>query len=245
MKLTKRDTILLAVIGAVAVIGGFFWFVIKPARAELGAQRDQLAQIRSDSSNLRDTIGRMSATTTGAAAKTADRLRLAKAVPDTTQTPGVVVQLQRLADQANVQLTSVKTDSYSDYGSLRATEFEVRVTGRFFDVDDFLYRLHRQVTINERDQPVVDGRLFATTSVDLTLDQSTAGKGGAPAPNDRVVATSKVLAFSAATGATAAGTAPTTAVSSPATGTTSSATTTTTTPGTGQAVATPKSGGTQ
>src|SRR5215213_9151589 len=103
--------------------------------------------------------------------------------------PGAVVQLQRLADRANVELTSIKTNTYSDYGSIRGTEFEIRVTGRFFDVDDFLYRLHRQVAVNEKDRPVVGGRLFATTSVDLTLQQDgeSNGTSGAPKDDDQVV----------------------------------------------------------
>jgi hypothetical protein len=187
----------------------------------------------------------MSATNKGESQRTAERLRLSKALPETTETPGVVVQLQRLADRANVELTAIKTNTYSDYGSIRGTEFEIRVTGRFFDVDDFLYRLHRQVAVNEKDRPIVGGRLFATTSVDLTLQQDGAanGAGGAPKGGDQVVGTIKVVAFSSVPGGAAAGTsvAPGTAVAAPA----ASTTTTTTGAGSAPAVATPSSGGTQ
>ena len=50
------------------------------------------------------------------AKRTAERLRLSKALPEAIETPGVVVQLQRLADRANVELTSIKTNTFSDYG---------------------------------------------------------------------------------------------------------------------------------
>jgi len=245
MKMTKRDQILLAVIGVIAIVGGFFWFVVKPAKAELGTQKDTLSQVRTEANDLRDTIDRMAATDKGESKRTAERLRLSKALPETTETPGVVVQLQRLADRANVELTSIKTNNYSDYGSIRGTEFEVRVTGRFFDVDDFLYRLHRQVAVNEKDRPIVGGRLFATTAVDLTLQQDggSNGTGGAPKGEDEVLGTIRVVAFSSVPGGAAAGTsvAPGTAVAAPA------AATTTTTTGTGSApaVATPSPGGTQ
>jgi hypothetical protein len=112
-------------------------------------------------------------------------------------------------------------------------------------VDDFLYRLHRQVAVNEKDRPIVGGRLFATTSVDLTLQQDGAanGAGGAPKGGDQVVGTIKVVAFSSVPGGAAAGTsvAPGTAVAAPA----ASTTTTTTGAGSVPAVATPSSGGTQ
>jgi Tfp pilus assembly protein PilO len=206
MKITKRDTILLAVLGVVAVLGGFWWFVVKPAKADLKAQKDELAQVTSEANDLRDTVSRLEVSSKGTAARTAERLRLSKAVPDGTETPGMVIQLQRLADRANVELTSIKTNSFSDFGSLRGTEYEVRVTGKFFDVDDFLYRLHRQVTVDEKDRPVIGGRLFATTSVDLTLLQSdtTGSDGGTIKDDDQVVATLKVMAFSSAPAGSAA-----------------------------------------
>ena len=243
-KMTKRDLILLSVIGAIAVLGGFWWFVAKPAKADLSAQRVQLTQIQSESSDLRDTLSRMSVSTKGEAKRTAERLRLSKALPEGTEAPGVVVQLQRLADRANVELTSIKTNSFSDYGSIRGTEFEVRVTGRFFDVDDFLYRLHRQVAVDENDRPIVGGRLFATTSVDLTLDQNSTGSEGSPKADDYVVGTVKVVAFSSVPGgaaATAATVTPTTAVAAPSTSTTAP----TTNAAPAQATATPSTGGTQ
>src|SRR5262245_33146284 len=182
----------------------------------------------------------MAATDKGEAKRTAERLRLSKALPENTETPGVVVQLQRLADRSNVELTSIKTNTYSDYGSIRGTEFEVKVTGRFFDVDDFLYRLHRQVAVDEKDRPIVGGRLFATPSVDLTLQQDgeSNGTSGAPKGEDKALGTIKVVAFSSVPGGAAAGTsvAPTEAVAAPAT------TTTTTGTGSAPAVATPSSG---
>ena len=140
-------------------------------------------------------------------------------------------------DRANVELTSIKTNSFSDYGSIRGTEFEVRVTGRFFDTDDFLYRLHRQVAVDEKDRPIVGGRLFATTAVNLTLDQSEGSTSGPLADDDKVVATIKIVAFSSVPGGAASATAvtPGTAVAAPATGAAT---------GTGQTTATP-SGGSQ
>ena len=241
MKMTKRDMILLAVIGAIAVIGGFWWFMVKPAKADLSAQRDQLAQIQSEAGGLRDSLSRMAVSTKGEAMRTAERLRLSKALPEGTEAPGVVVQLQRLADRANVELTSIKTNSFSDYGSIRGTEFEVRVTGRFFDVDDFLYRLHRQVAVDEKDRPIVGGRLFATTGVDLTLDQGTTDSEGSPSADDFVVGTIRVVAFSSVPGGAASGRSVATAP--PATAVAAPATTPAGTPA--QTTATPSPGGTQ
>jgi hypothetical protein len=236
MKVSKRDLVLLSVLGVIALFGGFYWFLVKPAKADLGAQRDALAQVQSESGGLRDTLSRLSISTKSVNKLSAERLRLSKALPDGTETPGIVVQLQRLADRSNVQLTSIKTNSFSDYGSIRGTEFEVRVTGRFFDTDDFLYRLHRQVAVDEKDRPIVGGRLFATTSVDLTLDQSEAAASGPLKDGDHVVATIRIVAFSSVPGGAAS-----TAVAAPVTPVSSSAPAT----AAAQATAAPTTGGTQ
>ncbi len=243
MKLTKRDMILMAIIGAIVVLGGAWWFVVKPAKAELSAQRDALVAVQDETAGLRDTLARLSAETEGEGRRVAERLRLSKAIPEGTETPGVVIQLQRLADRANVDLTSIKTNQFTDYGTIRGTEFEIRVAGRFFDVDDFLYRLHRQVSVDEKDRPIVGGRLFATTSVDLTLEAGEQSSSGGPSSDDKVVGTVKVMAFSSVPGGAASTSVtpvtPVTAVSTPApapsTGGTSNEPTT----------ANPTSGGTQ
>ena len=250
MKMTKRDQIILAVVAAVVVVGGFYWFAIKPAKADLSAQQDQLAAIQAETNTLNDTLSRAASSTKGNSKLAAERLTLAKAMPEDVETPSVVVQMQRLADRSNVQLTSIKTNNYSDYGSIRATEFEVRITGKYFDVDDFLYRLHGQVTVNGKDKPVIGGRLFATTSVDLTLDQGDSGTSGAPKGDDVVVGTVKVLAFSSVPAGATPAAAPTSPTSAPATTPTTGTTTGAATPtapaaGTPQTTATPSSGGTQ
>jgi hypothetical protein len=207
-KISKRDMILLAVIGAVVILGGFYWMAIKPAKADLATQRTQLSQIQDEAGQLRDTLSRADNTPKTATRRVSDRLRLAKAVPDDVETPGVMVELQQLADRANVQLTSIKTDDFSDYGSLRGTEFNLIVTGRFFDVDDFLYRLHHQVTVDAKDRPEIRGRLFATKSVDIQLlPPDDASSGGPVGADDQVTATVVVVAFSSIAGGTAPATA--------------------------------------
>ncbi|WP_217912729.1 type II secretion system protein GspM [Miltoncostaea marina] len=223
MKVTKRDRILLAVLGVVAVLGGFWWFVVKPASADLQAERDRLEAVRDEAGAMRDTLSRYSVSTRSDTARAAERLRLAKALPDGADAPGAIVQLQRLADRANVELTSIKTNSYTDYGSIRGTELEVRITGRFFDVDDFLYRLHRQVAVDEKDRPIIGGRLFATVSLDLNLVQ-----GEADADGDQVVGTVKVVAFSSVPGGAASSVVPAPAAGTPVAAPAPAATTTAT-----------------
>ena len=209
MKMTKRDQILIAVIGVIAIVGGFFWFVVKPAKAELGTQHDALAAVQNESNDLKRHArphgglgprARPSAPPSGSASRRpsprAPRRRASWCSSSGSPTG-------RTSSSPRSRPTR-----YSDYGSIRGTEFEIRVTGRFFDVDDFLYRLHRQVAVDEKDRPIVGGRLFATTSVDLTLAAGHRGNGTERRAEGRrlvVAGTVKLVAFSSVPGGAAAG----------------------------------------
>ncbi len=203
MKLTRRDLVMLALLLVVVGVGGLWWFVVKPANADANATRHTLHQVETENNAIRDTIARLEPDDGAEVRRTVERLRLAKALPVSGAVPGAVVQLERLARGAAVQLSGFKTTSSTDHGAVRATELEVRVRGRFFDVDDFLFRMHRLVAVDDRDRPVVGGRLFATTSIDMTLVEEDAGDGSRLRPDDEIDAVLKVVAFSSAEDATA------------------------------------------
>jgi hypothetical protein len=222
---SSRDRVLLVILAVIGLVGGLYWFVVKPARADADARREELQLVQDQTGVLRDQLTRLQAAQKNAAKQGGEAFRLAKAVPDGAQTPGAIVQLQRLANRSNVDLSVVRTSSTTSMGTYQATQLEVNVTGRFFDVDDFMFRLHHQVTVDQRGTPDVDGRLFAVKSGQITLLDKSSGVSGGGA--DEVEAVLQVLVFSTATtaGTTAATAATTPAATTPAgaTGATASA----------------------
>jgi hypothetical protein len=193
--LSNRDKVLLLAVGAIVLILGVWWLLIRPVQAEASDREEQLAQIEDDNADLRDELERLAAEPESAEQRAAERLRLAKAVPAGEDTAGAVVQLQEIARQTNVTFRAVRTESRTSYGALTGTEYEVEVTGRFFNVDDFLFRVHRQVSVDAQDEPEVGGRLFATTGVDMSLAELESGTGSQLEPTDTVRATVIVVAF--------------------------------------------------
>jgi hypothetical protein len=149
-------------------------------------------------------------------------------VPVGQQTPGMILELQSLAKASDVTLTQVRTISTTPVNDLTATLYEVDVIGRFFNVDDFVYRVHHQVNVSTSGTVAIKGRLFAVTSVQLSL----AGSSGGPAASspNAVDATLQLMTFSTAQ---SSGTSGSSASSGASGGTTSSTGAgTTATPGT-------------
>jgi len=206
--MSTRDRALLAVIAALAVLGGLWWFVVKPARAEVSERTAQLEVVQADADAVRDQIARLERAEGGEVAQSLEGFRLSKAVPARVGVPAVLVQLQRLADDSDVDLGSLRTNGTTDYGGFRATELEVVVTGRFFDVDDFMFRMHRLVTVDEGDRPRIRGRLIAVRGFELRMAEET-DVTGTRRGGDRVEATLRLLVFSSPdSGAAIAGPSP-------------------------------------
>jgi hypothetical protein len=203
MKLSKRDSVLLLLIALVAGLGGLYWFYVKPARAELESVRTEVEEVERRNADLRDTLRRLVADARRLSGQTAAELRLAKAVPDSAQVPGAIVQIERLADRSNVRFTALQTQTVTELGGFAGRAFQLKVTGRFFDVDDFLYRLHRQVILDAKGRPRIGGRLFAVTKLELAAVDAAAGAaaGTQLTGKDDVEATIDLVAFSASTSA--------------------------------------------
>jgi hypothetical protein len=207
MKLSKKDQLLLTIIAAIVGIGGFYWFYVKPASADLSASKEKLTAAQDANSGLADTLTRIERDMKSLSGQSGERLRYSKAVPDSAQVPAAIYQIQRLADRADVDFSSITTQTVTELGGFAGRSFQIKVSGRFFDVDDFLYRLHRQVNVDARGRADISGRLFAVTKVDMALEgqgSQTGVTGAELKAGDVVNATVDVVAFSTA----AAGAAP-------------------------------------
>ncbi len=193
-------------IGAVAIVGLMlilYAAVIAPARSRETALGGQLQGVQTVIGADRSQLAQLEALVAGQPAQLRKAFGLAKAVPVGTQTPGIILELQKLATASNVALSQFRTVSTTPVNNLTATDYEVNVVGRFFNVDDFMYRVHRQVVVSTRGDLTINGRLFAETSVQMTL--ASGSNSGSPTTDPNSVAvTLQLLAFSNAPTTTAA-----------------------------------------
>lgn len=232
-RLSHRD---LTILGAVLVLGvaaALWWLLVAPARSDAADRGAQLAAVEHEVNQLNDTLARLRDAEPGAARRTAERLRLAKALPGDLQVPAVILQLQRTAERAGVEFTALASGASASLGAVTGTEFQLTVTGRFHDVDDFLYRMHALVTVTDAGDPEIEGRLIAVRTISLN-PAAGSDRTGLRA-GDRVTALMTVVAYSAPTdgdpAATSARNAPGTTTPATTTPATTTPSTTDTAPG--------------
>ena len=99
--------------------------------------------------------------------RVADLYRLTKAMPDDVDMPGILLQLNQVAEDSGItfeQITPATTATpVSGYLAIPIT---VEFQGNFYDLSDFLYRLRNLVDVRHGTLDAT-GRLFAIDEVDF------------------------------------------------------------------------------
>jgi hypothetical protein len=206
-KLSKKDSTLLIVIGLVAVLGGLFWFYVKPARAELAATTEKVAQANDQVAQLQTELAKVTAPKKSAAKggpALVDELRLAKAYPYTADQAAAILQFDDIAKKAKVTLDQASPDNGTDFAGVTGTTFTIKVTGRYFAVQDFIQRIHDRVLVTPSGLLKVRGRLVAVTKADL---KPAGGSEGATTTTSStpIEASITIVAFSRGAGSAAGG----------------------------------------
>lgn len=151
--------------------------------------------------------------------ETADLFRLARAMPDREDMPGIILTLSEVARSAGIKFDLIEpvTGGPTTTGSYQTDRIHLLFNGDFYGLSDFLYRLRSLVAVRNG-QLLATGRLF-------NVDTVTFNVVGNQFP--RITAELFVNAYVYGAGMPATPAAPTTPGS---TTTTPSTTTTTTTP---------------
>ncbi len=204
-KLSKRDRTLLVIFAAIAVVGGIFWFYVKPAKADLKAKQQASMEAQDRVTQLQGELAKLTAKATKPTTiPIVDELRLAKAYPYSEDVPALILQIEEIAKKTNVSLGQATPAAGNDYAGVTGTPFTMSVTGKFFKVQDFLYRMHNRVIVDGNGKLRVRGRMLAVTTAALSPGTDAGSSGGtATSGSTSVTANITVVAFSRTAGANA------------------------------------------
>ena len=148
---------------ALAGLGG--WFML------ISPQRSKAAELDTQIADANNAISAARALTLeakkGAEIRVADLFRLTKAMPDQTDMPGILLQLNQVAEDSGISFEQItpSTTAMPVSGYL-AIPITVEFQGNFYDLSDFLYRLRNLVDVR-RGALDATGRLFAIDSIEF------------------------------------------------------------------------------
>ena len=138
-KMAPREQMILLAVVVLGALAAVVFLLLKP-------QVDQAIVLRAEQILIEDQIAAANIALTQAQSvknrAKENRIRLSQlreAIPENDQIPALIVDLPQLAEDSGVVLGSFTPSAAGEGGSSIA--FQMSVTGTFFDVLDFLYRL--------------------------------------------------------------------------------------------------------
>jgi type IV pilus assembly protein PilO len=94
----------------------------------------------------------------------ADVYRLAKAMPNKTDMPDLLLELSQLARDTGIRFDSISPQTAAAVGSYTVLPISVTFNGNFYNLADFLYRLRSLVSVHGGRLDAT-GRLFAVDTL--------------------------------------------------------------------------------
>ena len=149
--------------GLLVVVAGWM-LLVSPARSKSSDLQAQITSTQGEIQARKDAIAAKPKITVDV--RSSDLFRLTKAVPGRTDMPGIVLELNRLAGGTGVTFHGMTPSQPVTGQGYNIQPVQVVVAGRFGEVNTFLNKLRKLVTVR-KGKLDASGRLFAIDGVQM------------------------------------------------------------------------------
>lgn len=147
----KRDIIILVGLGVVVMIVAWYFLIISPQRDEYSQLQDQRDEQQRLFERDRARIERIGEARSAARQATEDLLKINKLVPVDEQVPSLIIELNQSANQAGIDFVKIEPADPISADGESVVSMELKFEGRFFDINDFLYRVENYARLEGSD----------------------------------------------------------------------------------------------
>jgi len=203
MRARGKEVYIITAVVAVVLVVAWYFLLLSPTRTKLSDLDSQVQAQQAALTTAQQEVVRLESYKKTAPQSRAEIVRLGKMLPESEGIPSLIIELTRTAEASGVALDSITRGATLPGTPFGLQSVSLAVTGRFFDVEDFLYRLESYVAFRNASFRVT-GRLLAVTTLGVTAGAVTTD-GSAPPLTVTVGLTAYLWAGS---GSAAAGGAP-------------------------------------
>jgi type IV pilus assembly protein PilO len=167
MRIAKgREIYIITAVVAVVLIVAWYFLLLSPMKAKLSDLDSQVVAQEAALATAKQEVVRLEAYKKTAPQSRAEIVRLGKMLPESEGIPSLIIELTRTADASGVDLNSISRGATQPGVPFGLQTVTLAVTGRFFDVEDFLYRLESYVAFRNAGFRVT-GRLLEVTTLSM------------------------------------------------------------------------------
>jgi Tfp pilus assembly protein PilO len=167
MRARGKEIYIIAGVIAVVLIVAWYFLLFSPTRQKLSDLDDQIAADKTALVTAQQELARLQSYQKTAPQAEVDIVRLSKMLPEDEGIPSMIVELTKTATASGVTLSSITRGTTTTGTPFGIQTVTLAVSGRFFDVEDFLYRLESYVRFQNTTFSVT-GRLIQVANVTLT-----------------------------------------------------------------------------
>jgi Tfp pilus assembly protein PilO len=202
MRTRGKEVYIITAVVAVVLIVAWYFLLFSPTRTKISDLDDQILAQQSALVTAKEEVVRLESYKKTAPQSRAEIVRLGKMLPMSEGIPSLIIELTRTADASGVDLNSITRGATVAGTPFGLQSVSLQVTGMFFDVEDFLYRLEAYVAFRNASFRVT-GRLLEVKT--LTITAGTATTSGSAPPLTVTVELNAYLWAGSATAAAAGG----------------------------------------
>jgi len=152
----------LVVVGLLLVAALGYFVLVRPKHAEADELDARLVDLQAQI-----VAANAKASVKPPRVEAADLFRLAKAMPDRADMPGLLLELNAVASQTGIVFKSITPGSSSPREGYQVVPISLAFEGDFYGLSDFLFRLRNLVQVRDGGLRTT-GRLFAVESITFT-----------------------------------------------------------------------------
>jgi hypothetical protein len=179
VKLRGRELYIIAGVAAAVLCAGWYFLLFSPLRQRSSDLSSQLAAAESQTQQLNAGVQRLEAMKKTAPQAQADLIRMKKMLPAELAEPGFIVQLTKTAKLSGLHIDQVVPKDTVLGQPFSVEPIDVLFLGKYFDVEDFLYRLENYVVFRN-ESFTVTGRMWAVTNMTVTQQEDYPRNGVSP-----------------------------------------------------------------
>jgi len=201
--LPKPAAIAIVIVALLVVSAAGYFLLISPQRAKSSELAQEADAVRTQIQALRIANAQVQNVEP---IRVADLFRVTKAMPDTDDMPGVLLELNGIARETGIRFDSITPQETTDAGGYLRRPIDLVFDGNYYELSDFLFRLRSLVRVRGG-QLEATGRLFTVNNLNFVESEH---------EFPRIKATLNVSAYVYGTGATPAPAEPAPAQPAPA-----------------------------
>jgi Tfp pilus assembly protein PilO len=167
MRARGKEVYIITAVVAVVLIVAWYFLLFSPTRTELSDLDSQVQAQQAALTTAQQEVARLESYKKTTPQSRAEIVRLGKMLPESEGIPSLIIELTRTAEASGVALNSITRGATLPGTPFGLQSVSLAVTGRFFDVEDFLYRLESYVAFRNASFRVT-GRLLEVTTLGIT-----------------------------------------------------------------------------